>query len=212
MSNRGSIMSEEERVELLNWVNSTIMPNTLLGIKETKFRYYDLTTNMVPDLTPVSTTQSLIRETGPPPSKPAPGQNTIPDLVPANYPIHPLISVIKQRIIDKEGVVDNTSYILNQSYHDFIGIIPPGGYIHKHMDLNEDELIQGRFNVFLQLPTGCCNTYYGDAVVDSVEGCYVFCPCGLYPHWSNPNTDNKDRIILSFAFLIPKDQVLSLIK
>jgi hypothetical protein len=152
--NRGPIISDEERILILNWVMENQdtfpkIPNKRLSKRLT-------------------------------PSDPE------------------LFYKIKTRIIEKEGLQDNTH---DQYFGDFIGLILPGGHIHPHRDPNAGPLIHVRFNVFIQLPKKGCTVYYNNIPIQSEECCYVKSISGLDMHYSDVNEDTIPRIVLSYGFL-----------
>ena len=115
---------------------------------------------------------------------------------------------IKQRIMDKEGLREYSSTILD----DFIGIILPAGSIPPHIDQNNlDGHIHVRFNVFLKIaPT--CQAYYDNTLVEAKERHYVLCRSGIDFHTTSMNTDNIPRISLSYGFMLPLNKVESIYK
>jgi hypothetical protein len=110
---------------------------------------------------------------------------------------------IKQRIMDKEGLREYSSTILD----DFIAIIPPGGFIPRHIDKNGwDGHIHVRFNVFLKVAPNC-QAYYADIPVEAKERHYVMCRSGIDFHTTSLNTDTFPRISLSYGFMLPFKKV-----
>lgn len=119
-----------------------------------------------------------------------------------NEDIHPLVWEIKKRILIKEGL-ETLEKHQEPHFKDFLGIVYKDGFIHKHRDPNKGELYHCRFNVFLQLPEKGGQTYYNDAPIQSVEGCYVLCLSGIEYHWSDSVESERERFSLSFGFLLP---------
>jgi len=118
-----------------------------------------------------------------------------------NIPIE--IWKIKQRIMDKEGLREYSSTILD----DFIGIILPAGSIPPHIDQNNlDGYVHVRFNVFLKIAPSC-QAYYHDMPVESKERHYVMCRSGIDFHKTTMNIDNIPRISLSYGFMLPFNKV-----
>lgn len=180
---RGRIMSEEERKEILDWVylNKSNFLKILFNRLHCLILEHDTDKNTTGVKQP---------------------------LHPYNPSLPPCIWKIKQRIIKKE---DLFGYKQEPRFQDFIAVIPPTGYISKHVDLNKDDLIHCRFNVFLEIPTKGGETYYNDRlVVDPKEGSYVLSKSGLEEHFTYP-VQEGNRIIISFGFLIPKERVNMLI-
>ena len=120
-------------------------------------------------------------------------------LDPTDKKVDELIWKVKRRIVEREGLRLSKAEPL---YKDFLGIIHKGGKIHKHKDPNEDPLIHVRFNVILQLP-GSGETYYNDIPLRVKEGSYVLCRSGMEYHWTDENKSDKERITLSFGYLLP---------
>ena len=111
-----------------------------------------------------------------------------------------LVWKIKRRIVDREGLRLSRGEPYDK---DFLGFVRINGKIHKHKDANVGELIHSRFNVYLQLPVGSGATYYDGTALDIKEGSYVLSRSGLDYHWTDVNTSDKDRISLSFGYLLP---------
>jgi hypothetical protein len=107
---------------------------------------------------------------------------------------------IKQRIVEKEELHD---YQTEPTFRDFIGYITDCGKIHPHIDLNVEEYIHTRFNVFIQLPEKGGLPIYNDKIVAVNELEYVKCYSGLYKHHCQKVEGTKARIVLSYGFLIP---------
>jgi hypothetical protein len=177
---RGRIMSEEERKEILDWIY--LNKSNFLPIKNNRLHYLILEHE-----DDINTS----------------GMNS--DKLPAYNPNLPRsVWKIKQRIIEKENVAE---YKQEPVFQDFIAVIPPTGYIHKHRDPNEGNLIHCRFNVFLEIPTKGGDTYYDDRLVmDPKEGSYILSKSGIEEHYTYP-IEEGNRISISFGILIPKERV-----
>jgi hypothetical protein len=173
-ADRGKIMTEEERFAILEWVDSNIDNFTML---EWNRRHHIFIKDATSPLPFASTKQKL-----PPYTE--------------NFPT--CIWKIKDRIIEKENLLNCNQDML---YQNFIGIILKDGFIHKHRDPNVGKEIHCRFNVFVELPKKGGETFYADKLIDSKEGHYVLCRSGLDEHWSNPVEEGR-RISLSFGFLM----------
>jgi len=158
MGDRGRIMTEDERIELVKWAYS-----------------------LLNDAKPLSNNRAEVKLTNNP---------SVPELV----------WKIKRKIVDREGLRLSKSEPYDE---DFLGFVRNNGIIHKHTDLNEGGLIHSRFNVFLQLPSEGGQTYYDDKPINAKEGSYVLCRSGLDYHWSDKVKGDKDRISLSFGYLLP---------
>jgi hypothetical protein len=120
-------------------------------------------------------------------------------LYPNDTKVHELVWQVKKRIVDREGLRLSKPEPL---YKDFLGMIHKGGKIHKHKDENEGSLIHSRFNVILQ-HSGSGETYYNDKPLRVKEGSYVLCRSGMEYHWTDENDSDKERISLSFGYLLP---------
>ena len=111
---------------------------------------------------------------------------------------------IRSRIVEREGL---QAFCKEPIMEDLISIMLPGGKIYPHRDLNLGDYIHSRFNVFVQLPPGEFNTFYGGRRIEAVEGHYTLCRSGLDTHWSDVLENPVPRITLSFGFLIPLETV-----
>lgn len=118
--------------------------------------------------------------------------------------IIPLVWQIKDRIIEREGLI---GYKQEPTLKDFIAVIPKTGWIQKHIDRNIRELIHSRFNVFISSPGMGFNTYYDGNVVDTKERCYAFCRSGIDEHYTDVNNDDIPRISFSFGYILPFQKV-----
>jgi hypothetical protein len=171
---RGRIMSEEERKEILEW----ILVN--------KHRFMELSQNRLHHLiieTPDERVTARLRTN-------------------ENHPYDPGLPVsvwdIKRRIFEKEEIEHKVEPV----FQDFIAVIGPQGYIHKHVDDNQANMIHCRFNVFFQLPTKGGETFYNGKPANTKEGHYVFSKSGLEEHYTHP-IEEGERIVISFGCLIP---------
>jgi len=181
---RGRIMSEEERKEILDWIY--LNKCNFNSIRDNRLHYLILEHDTDIKTCDMPETQ-----------------------IPAYNPTLPSsVWKIKQRIIEKESL---SEYKQEPIFQDFIALIPPTGYIHKHKDRNDGNLIHCRFNVFFEIPTKGGDTYYDNRlVVDPKEGSYILSKSGLEEHYTYP-IEEGNRIIISFGFLIPKEHVDTLI-
>jgi len=171
---RGRIMSEEERIEILNWIYAN------------KHRFMELSQNRLHHLiieTPDERVTARLRTNEDHPYDPG---------LPAS------VWNIKRRIFEKEEIKHKEEPV----FQDFIAVIYKKGFIHKHVDDNQANMIHCRFNVFIQLPTKGGETFYNKQQVDAKEGHYVFSKSGLEEHYTNP-IEEGERIAISFGCLIP---------
>jgi len=116
---------------------------------------------------------------------------------------------IKERVIEKESLGE---YRQEPKFRDYIGYIINGGQIHPHKDPNDNDddilLIHTRFNVFVQLPLRGGMPIYGNKKIGVKELEYIRCLSGLETHYCQKVEGEKARIILSFGFLIPRNNII----
>lgn len=127
-------------------------------------------------------------------------------LYPNDPKVDELVWEVKKRIIDREGLRLSKG---EPVFKDFLGIIHKGGKIHKHKDGNVGSLIHSRFNVILQ-HSGSGETYYSDKPLRVKEGAYVLCRSGMEYHWTDENNSSRERISLSFGYILPPSFVTRL--
>jgi hypothetical protein len=113
---------------------------------------------------------------------------------------------IKNKIIDKEVLHD---YAPEPIFRDSVGFMTDGGQLHLHTDPNppNTDLIHVRFNVYVQLPIKGGYPIYNKKHCTLKERTYICCRSGLDPHYCAKVEGPRERIILSFGFLIPKSRV-----
>jgi hypothetical protein len=187
---RGPIMSEEERKEILEWVY--LNKNTFAPINNKRLHRLILKhpSDQVTNKVAVLKNPDIITSYD-------------PTLHPYDATLPECVWKIKQRIIEKEHLEE---YSQEPMLQDYIAVIHPSGSILKHTDPNKGNLIHCRFNVFLELPVEGGATYYDDRQVDTKEGSYVLSKSGLEEHHMYP-IEKGNRIALSFGFLIPREKV-----
>ena len=122
---------------------------------------------------------------------------------------------IKRRLIEREGLYESRQDPLygtnNNRANDFVTFIYNNGILHPHTDLNGiDGTIHCRFNVFLQVSSGC-ETYYGGYLIEEKNRGYVMCRSGADTHWTTLNTGDS-RIALSFGYLLSRAKMDELYK
>jgi hypothetical protein len=181
--NRGSIMTEEERKEILEWIYTN------------KDRFLTLTLKRL--------NCTILR------NKTVENSSIMQNIVDIyDIKLPECIWKIKDRIIEKEKIKWCKQETM---FQDFIAFIYQDGSIHKHKDENySDDLIHTRFNVFLEVPKKGGQTYYSGFPIESKEGGYVLCKSGLHYHWAN-NIEEGKRITISFGFFIPKEKLDTMI-
>ena len=189
--NRGKIMSDTERKEILDWIYPRMNKFIQISYKKTFLPIHrkltdEYTHNIHRQLTDEYTCEVDYYELKYDKSLPA------------------CIWAIKDRIIEKEGLqFYNTEPVLQ----DFLTVVNTGSHIHKHRDINySSDIIHIRFNVFLELPKKGGDTFYNDVLINSEEGSYVLCKSGLHHHWSTVIEEGV-RISISFGFNVPIERV-----
>lgn len=79
------------------------------------------------------------------------------------------------------------------------------GELAVHRDMNQGCGFHTRANVFLSVPKGDSKTYYAGHEVETKERGYVICRSGIDWHWAEPiKHTEKPRIAISFGFMLPK--------
>ena len=200
--NRGEIMSEEERLTILQWITLNrekfeILPN---------YRIHHIFVKTKDDPFPVFTVGAQKMKTD--------------QKFPIYDPTMPsIIWDIRDRIMIKEGLVESD---IDPLLENFIYILCKKGYIHRHRDPSEpmktpfyepsEELlekykgmVQIRFNIIIQLPEKGGHVYYIGKKVDAKERCYALCKSSLHDHWSDI-VEKGERITFSFGFIISKER------
>jgi len=112
---------------------------------------------------------------------------------------------IKKRIIERENLHDAPQ---EPTLTDQIGFMIEGGFLHVHVDQNKDGLIHTRFNAYVQIPHEGGMPIYSNHMIDIKEREYTICRSGLDYHYTNVVKGNRERIILSFGFLLPYERVI----
>ena len=176
-------MSEEERVTILDWIESNA-DNFTVAPDNKRIHIF------VKDATSTVTSTRAQKQILPPYT------TTFPSCV----------WKIKERLIEKEKLHE---YVQEPTHQDFIAVISTHGYIEKHKDENTGDAIHCRFNVFIELPKKGGETYYDGKIVSTKEREYSFVKSGFDFHWTNLIEEGR-RISLSFGFLIPITVALSL--
>jgi hypothetical protein len=117
-------------------------------------------------------------------------------------PIYELVSNIKNKIIELEGITD---WKEEPMYYDFIGVNSEGSSIHIHSDKNEGDYIHTRWNLILSYPEGGGHSIYNGNVNILEENLIWKCIAGKYSHGSTEVIGSKQRITLSLGFLIKEN-------
>jgi len=173
MYDRGEIMTEEERIEFLNWVceNHGIMTAHRTGL--VGYTFYKEDKN-VPEIVWIILKRIIHREN-----------------------LHEYAESYDDRFFKK--LHNNRTGV----YRDHVTVIYPGYNINPHYDFNQPGLVHTRFNVFFQLPTAKGETYYGGNRVELKERGYVLCRSGIDKHWTEIIEGDRPRIAISYGFQLP---------
>jgi hypothetical protein len=200
--NRGEIMSEEERVIILQWI--TVNKDKFETLSN--YRIHHIFVKSKDDPFPIFTAGAQRMKNN--------------QKFPIYDPTLPNIMWdIRDRIMTKEGLVDSD---IDPLLENFIYILCKKGFIHRHRDPSEpmkselyepsEELlkkykgmVQIRFNIIIQLPEKGGHVYYIGNKVDGKERCYVLCKSSIHDHWSDIVEDGE-RITFSFGFIISKER------
>ena len=114
---------------------------------------------------------------------------------------------IKKRIVEIEKL---EGYMQEPKFRDSIGYMTDGGQLHKHTDPNKYGLIHTRFNVYLQIPEKGGLPVYDDKVIHLKERTYVCCRSGLDLHYCLKVEGPRERIVLSYGYLLPYNRVANI--
>jgi len=115
---------------------------------------------------------------------------------------------IKKRIVDKENMQDQ---IQEPLFKDSIGYMFDGAQLHEHTDPNHDNLIHTRFNVYVQLPEIGGYPVYDGKTLKLKERTYICCKSGIDSHYCEKCEGKRERIVLSYGFLLPYDRIKNII-
>jgi len=111
---------------------------------------------------------------------------------------------IRKRIVNKENLHNAKQDPL---FRDTIGCMLNEGQLHKHKDPNLDDLIHTRYNVYVQLPYEGGYPIYNEKLCKLKERTYICCRAGLDEHYCEKVIGDRERIILSYGFLLAKERV-----
>lgn len=115
---------------------------------------------------------------------------------------------IKERIIEKEQLYDA---IQEPKFKDSIGYMINGGQLHEHKDPNIENLIHTRFNVYVQIPEKGGLPIYGDKLCSLRERTYICCRAGIDKHYCQKVVGDRERIVISYGFLLPYDRIKNIV-
>ncbi len=114
---------------------------------------------------------------------------------------------IKKRIVEIEKLEGAKQ---EPKFRDSIGYMTDEGQLHKHTDPNLYGLIHTRFNVYLQIPEKGGLPVYDNKIINLKERTYVCCRSGLDLHYCQKVEGPKERIVLSYGFLLPYNRVANI--
>jgi hypothetical protein len=122
--------------------------------------------------------------------------------------IPPIVWEIKKRIVEKEQL---ENAIPEPLFRDSIGCMMDGGQLHTHTDPNKDGLIHTRFNLYVQLPIEGGFPIYAGKTLKLKERTYICCRAGVDPHSCEKVIGSRERIIISYGFLLPPSRVKNIL-
>ena len=84
-----------------------------------------------------------------------------------------------------------------------------GGELHLHTDPNpkDTNLYHTRFNVYVQIPKKGGLPIYNNQVCNLKERTYICCRSGIDKHCCQKVEGDKERIVISFGFLLPFERI-----
>lgn len=115
---------------------------------------------------------------------------------------------IKERIIEKEFLDDAKQ---EPRFKDSIGYMIEGGQLHEHTDQNIEDLIHTRFNVYVQIPKEGGLPIYNNKLCSLKERTYICCRAGIDKHYSQMVIGERERIVLSYGFLLPYERIKNIV-
>jgi len=120
--------------------------------------------------------------------------------------VPPCIWDIKQKIVDIEQL---SQYEQEPMFKDAIGYMVDGGALHLHKDSNpsESNLIHVRYNVYVQIPHEGGIPVYDGVECGLRERSYICCRSGIDPHYCTTVHGLRERVVLSFGFLMPSERI-----
>jgi hypothetical protein len=116
------------------------------------------------------------------------------------------VKEIKQRIELKENLKE---YRQEPTIRDAIGIMVNGGKLPEHLDSNQqnNSLIHARYNIYVQIPLKGGLPVYNNQIINIKERNYVCCRSGIDLHSCLQVEGEKERIVLSFGYLVPIEKI-----
>jgi hypothetical protein len=115
-----------------------------------------------------------------------------------------IFNIVRQRIIEKEKLYN---YRQEPTLRDSIGYMTNGSKLHIHTDPRTDGLEHVRFNVYVQLPKIGGRPIYAGIKHNLQERRYICCRSSLDLHHASNVKGNRARIIISYGFLIPLNEI-----
>jgi hypothetical protein len=112
-----------------------------------------------------------------------------------------LVYEIRDKIIEKENI---TKWYPEPLLGNYVGWISDGGFIHRHIDPNQECGNHIRYNLFISIPNEGGYPIYDNQVIPVKERQYIRCNSGLYFHESQKVIGDKPRIVISYGFILPK--------
>ena len=120
----------------------------------------------------------------------------------------PIVWDIKKRIVEKEQL---ENAIPDPLFRDSIGCMLDGAQLHEHVDPNKEGLIHTRFNLYVQLPIEGGYPIYSNKTLKLKERTYICCRAGVDLHSCELVKGDRERIIISYGFLLPPSRVKNII-
>lgn len=120
----------------------------------------------------------------------------------------------KNKIIEIEQLHD---FEQEPMFKDSIGYMCDGGQLHIHTDLNPppnekcEQLYHTRFNLYVQLPKKGGYPIYNNIHCTLNERTYICCRSNLDKHYCAKVEGQRERIVISFGFLLPLKRIQNII-
>jgi len=117
---------------------------------------------------------------------------------------------IKKRIVENEKL---HNYQQEPIFKDSVGYMSEGGELHLHTDPNPNnsELYHTRFNVYVQIPDKGGLPIYNNKICNLQERTYICCRSGIDKHCCQKVEGKRERIVISFGFLLPFERIQNII-
>jgi hypothetical protein len=120
----------------------------------------------------------------------------------------------KKKIVEKEDLYD---YDQEPMFKDSIGYMLNGGQLHIHNDPNPlpnekgEQLYHTRFNLYVQIPEKGGYPIYNEIHCTLNERTYICCRSNLDKHYCAKVEGEKERIVVSFGFLLPLERIQNIV-